>query len=115
MRKTRSINGDTAPRLMQSTMLFNSELKNIMDQLNNQYSAQIYTMGNSFQPNQDVLNKPQANGNVSSRAFLIINPWFKIRRVMPRTHAALHCSVKLVRIQGQLCVMGPLSFLSMRY
>jgi hypothetical protein len=69
---------------MQATTLFNSGLKNIMDQLNNQYSAQIYTMGNSFPPNQDVFNNPQANGNVSSRAFLIINPWFKINvRVMP--------------------------------
>nr|ABK22816.1 unknown [Picea sitchensis] len=62
MRAMRSINGECAPQLMQATALFNSGLKNIVDQLNNQYSAQIYTMGNSFPPNQDVFNNPQANG-----------------------------------------------------
>ena len=62
-RATRSINGDCAPQLQQASAFFNTGLRSIIDQLNNQYSAQIYTMGNSFPPNQDLFSNPQAYGN----------------------------------------------------
>ena len=45
-RARRSVNGVCAPQLQQASAFFNTGLRSIIDQLNNQYSAQIYTMGN---------------------------------------------------------------------
>lgn len=62
MRAMRSLNGDCAPQLQQATVLFNTGLRSIVDQLNSQFNAQIYTMGNSFPPSEDVFTNPAANG-----------------------------------------------------
>ncbi|XP_057837749.2 GDSL esterase/lipase At5g33370 [Cryptomeria japonica] len=63
---SRSRNGECAVELQQAASLFNSQLKSVINQLNSEVSAQVFTFADSYSMNMGLFNNPTAYGFVNT-------------------------------------------------
>ncbi|XP_057860365.2 GDSL esterase/lipase At5g33370 [Cryptomeria japonica] len=61
-RATRSRNGECAEQLQEAASLFNSHLSTVIQRLNNEASAQIFTFADTYSMNMGVFSNPAAFG-----------------------------------------------------
>jgi hypothetical protein len=58
----RSRNGECASELQQAAAVFNSNLVQLIQQLNRELKADVFVFANAFQMNIDFINNPQSFG-----------------------------------------------------
>ncbi|GLJ15031.1 hypothetical protein SUGI_0245480 [Cryptomeria japonica] len=63
---SRSRNGKCAVELQRAASLFNSQLKSVINQLNREVSAQVFTFADSYSMNMGLFNNPAAYGFVNT-------------------------------------------------
>ncbi|GLJ15003.1 hypothetical protein SUGI_0244990 [Cryptomeria japonica] len=66
VKATRSRNGECAAQLQQAASLFNSQLRSVVDRLNNEASAQVFTFADKYSMNMGLFNNPAAYGFVDT-------------------------------------------------
>ena len=58
LRALRSRNGECVGDIQQATLLFNSQLRSVINQLNTEVSAQVFTFADSYKMNMGLFNNP---------------------------------------------------------
>ncbi|GLJ15043.1 hypothetical protein SUGI_0245660 [Cryptomeria japonica] len=66
VRALRSVNGECVGDLQKATSLYNSQLRSVINQLNSEVSAQVFTYADSYSMNMGLFNNPAAYGFVDS-------------------------------------------------
>ena len=58
----RSRNGECVPALQQAAGIFNPELAQMIQQLNNELGSNVFIFANAFNMNLNIITNPQAYG-----------------------------------------------------
>ncbi|GLJ15054.1 hypothetical protein SUGI_0246040 [Cryptomeria japonica] len=66
VKATRSEKGECVAELQNAALLFNSQLESVINRLNNDYSAQVFTYADSYSMNMGLFNNPAAYGFVDT-------------------------------------------------
>ncbi|GLJ15012.1 hypothetical protein SUGI_0245090 [Cryptomeria japonica] len=66
VKATRSRNGECAAELQRATSLFNSQVRSVVNRLNNEASAQVFTFADKYSMNMGLFTNPAAYGFVDT-------------------------------------------------
>ncbi|XP_057844018.1 GDSL esterase/lipase At5g33370-like, partial [Cryptomeria japonica] len=66
VKATRSRNGECAAEVQQAASLFNSQLRSVVNQLNNEVSARVFTFADKYSMNMGLYNNPARYGFVDT-------------------------------------------------
>ncbi|KAH9304578.1 hypothetical protein KI387_008982, partial [Taxus chinensis] len=66
VKATRSRNGECTAELQRAASLFNSQLRSLINRLNGEASAQVFTFADSYSMNMGIFSNPAAYGFVDS-------------------------------------------------